>query len=217
MNFPRIRDISLWKSLQFHHIWSRGFSSVFNTSSALKQASQEDWTEDGEWGHIWGEMRTVQLAVPRLDSGAARTPALQCVNKVVSFGTFTPEQCHSCHLPFPSSSYCLFLKTGRTQQVSGPQKLGAKWGLQVLLCLSLPMPRGPFSSAVSLSLIVFQIMAVLSYFRSSFPLAFLTFECLFLLQSPPRAVFSDQPPWRSASTCFFFILPPTQMASSISL
>lgn len=216
MNFPRIRDISLWKSLQFHHIWSRGFSSVFNTSSALKQASQEDWTEDGEWvtsGEKCARFSWLCQGWTRV----ARTPALQCVNKVVSFGTFTPDQCHSCHLPFPSSSYCLFLKTGRTQQVSGPQKLGAKWGLQVLLCLSLPMPRGPFSSAVSLSLIVFQIMAVLSYFRSSFPLAFLTFECLFLLQSPPRAVFSDQPPWRSASTCFFFILPPTQMASSISL
>lgn len=126
-------------------------------------------------------------------------------HRVVSSGTFTPEQCLSCHLPFPSSSYGPFLKTGWTQQVSGPQKFGVQM-VSLGSLVSFPYPC-PVDHSPHPSLIVFQIVVVLSYFRPSFPLAFLTFECLFLLQSPPRAVFSDQPPWRSASSCFFFILP----------
>lgn len=92
-----------------------------------------------------------------------------------------PEQCLSCHLFFPPSSYSLFLKAGWTQQVSGPQKLGVRM-VSPSSPASFPYPC-PLDHSPQPSLIVFQILVVLSYFRFSFLLTFLTFECLSISSS----------------------------------
>lgn len=148
-------------------------------------------------------MRTVQLAVPRLDSGCPNCYFTVCEHTGIFWDIYAWAMSQlSSTLP-TFFLLPLFKDRLNTAGVRTPE-LGVRMlspGSPVSFPYSCPVDHSP-----QLSLIVFQIVVVLSYFRFSFLLTFLTFECLFFLESPPRAVFSDQLFWRSIPTCFFLIL-----------